>query len=143
MTREFGAVVEAQRFWQTALKGNRFQYTDHAAATEAAFDFDRQALSREVVDDHQSPKRATAGERIVHEIQGPPLVWAGDRRDRVSANIAHFALLARPDLQAELAVDASHSMLAGRNSFATQQNQQSTPAPTRALGSEFLQPSFQ
>ncbi len=122
VTRELGAVVEAQRLWQTALEGNSFQYADHTSAAEAAFDLDREALSREVVNDHQSPKHAPTGKRIVHEIQGPSLVWAGNRRDLVAANIAHFALLSRPNLQAEFAVDASYSMLAGRYLFATQQN---------------------
>ena len=77
---------------------------------KAALDFEPQAFACEVVNDHQRADLSAARQRVVHEVQGPPLVACADWRDRVAADIPDITFLARSDLQPELAVKAAKTM---------------------------------
>jgi hypothetical protein len=52
----------------------------------------RQALSREVVDDHQGADGTAVLDAVMHEIARPPLVRPARRIDEVAANVVDLLI---------------------------------------------------
>jgi len=133
VARKLRPVIEANHFWGAPLEGQVLKAPDDVVAAKRKADFQRQALSRVVVDNIHRPDGSAIGQPIVHEVYRPTFIRAHRRRERRSPDIANLALLSWPDLQAVGAVDAQESIIAHEQFLAFEQDLESAPPPARSL----------
>jgi len=114
------AVIKPQGVRKSARQRDAFEHGDHVVAREGALDVARQTFPGKIVDDRQDAQTSTAGQRVVHEVQRPALVWCADRRDCVASHVAHLALFAWPHLQAQGPIDPAEAELTDRRVLAAQ-----------------------
>ena len=62
------------------------------------------AFPGEVVANRQGAELTIVGEPIVHEVERPSLVGGRHRRDERSTDVVNLALIARPNLEPQLAI---------------------------------------
>src|SRR5918992_47058 len=73
-TDELGAVVAVDALRQAAFEAEPLERGDDIAATEALARVDRQALTREEIEDRQRAEPSAVGELIGDEVHGPDVI---------------------------------------------------------------------
>ena len=120
-TCKFRAIVKSNGLWKAAIECRILEKSNHVVASKREGNLEHNAFTREIIDDVHRAKRSPDDKLIMHEVDRPSLIWASDRRNDVSTDVAHLALLSRPHLQLAFTIGS-------------QQYLQSAPAEPRSLG---------
>jgi hypothetical protein len=139
---EFTAVVHAYAFRSAALEDNPVKRPRHALTRQTGIDFQSQTFARERINDRQHADRATTGQAVVNEVDGPLLI--GCRGFCFLLPNAHqtFAL---PALHAEAGslINAEHAFVVDYFAVTPEQNAESPIAVPRLLLRQIGQLSLQ
>jgi hypothetical protein len=134
---KLSAVIKLNRRGQPALEGDPLELADDIGACQRVVDAQRQALSGEVVDDHQGADRPAVLRTVVHEVNRPSLIRPADRLDEVAANLIDLVPASRPHLQLESPVNPAKSRLADDDLVTAHHDEQPAPSPAaRSVASD-------
>ncbi len=75
-TGELASSIKPHRRREIAIERNALEYSDNVATSKREPHFNRQALTREVVDDDHGANRPAQGQPVVNEVHGPSFVWS-------------------------------------------------------------------
>ena len=116
---KFSTVIGFDRFGKTSNFCKLRENSSNSLAGKREIDFDSDALSAEIIDDGQSTKSPASAQRVVDEIDRPPLVWPRYGRNSVASEITNTAFTASTDLQAMYAIYAVDSFVIHDESVAS------------------------
>ena len=134
------AVIDAQAAGVASDSGDVIKRTDHAPAREREIRIEGQPFARKAILDRQQANFPFCHQILVHKVQAPLFIYSRGSWRNVPAHQPYAPLLARPHLQAFLAVKPTQALMVHHDVLALEENLQAAPAEARPLLCDAAEP---
>ena len=123
--------------WTAAANDDGIKLAGNTQAGQRRIGDQRQAFTREIVDDRQDAKPPAIGERIRQKIQAPALVWALRECHRGPRPDGSFAPRSPADLKPFFTVEAPELLMVHDDALAPEQDVKPAITKPSANGRKF------